>query len=303
MDDAYAGKFSYTAHLKGFGIVSLVICALVALFALLTALGVPAYKMDMSYAGGMVIKLDLGQQLTSEILDEGAALASKAGGVKVSASVSQTENTVLVLQSGPVSAEASDKIVAAVTQEYGKEKLASVVLVTANESSSSVKTTTITLLICVLVVLIYTAFRFGFNSALAAVICLIQNLAAMSLAYVLFRIPFGEAFLSAALFLSGVTLMLILAVYDRVRENSMMSVNHALSFSALADLSIPGAFRRVIGISAAGLIFVLVMTIGGQAHVRVFFGPLIFGILAGAYSSLFLASGLWSRLGGMKKRK
>ncbi|MBR4890597.1 MAG: hypothetical protein IKU15_04845 [Clostridia bacterium] len=87
-----------------------------------------------------------------------------------------------------------------------------------------------------------------------------------------------------------------IVVFDRIRENQGKVKRSDLS--ALVNTSLNQSVKRSIYTSFTTLIPVILLYILGVDSIKDFALPLIVGLLAGTYSSLFLAGPIW---GGMKK--
>ena len=83
-------------------------------------------------------------------------------------------------------------------------------------------------------------------------------------------------------------------VFDRIRENI---VKTEIAFSELLNLSISQTMSRTIMTSLTTLLALLALFIFGGEVVRGFVSAMIWGVLVGTYSSIFIASPLIAYLG------
>ena len=77
-------------------------------------------------------------------------------------------------------------------------------------------------------------------------------------------------------------------VYDRIREN--LRKYKKLDISALCDLSLNDTLSRTLLTSTTTILALIALFAFGGPVVRDFSGALIFGILIGTYSSIFIAT-------------
>ncbi|NLJ78402.1 MAG: protein translocase subunit SecF [Tissierellia bacterium] len=144
--------------------------------------------------------------------------------------------------------------------------------------------------------LIYITWRFRLNFAVAAIIALLHDILIMLSVYAIFGIPANSAFIAAILTILGYSINDTIVIFDRIREESR--INSKRSIEDIINHSIKKSLARTINTSLTTLIAVVVLYIIGVEAVKVLALPLIFGIIAGTYSSLFIASPIWWRLEG-----
>ena len=144
--------------------------------------------------------------------------------------------------------------------------------------------------------LIYIAIRFEFNFGVAALTALLHDVLITLAVYAIFNIPVNSSFIAAMLTIVGYSINDTIVVFDRIRENS-----HSMRRSTpaeIANVSINKTLARSINTSLTTLIIIGAVNIFVPT-VREFSFPLLIGIAAGAYSSIFIASPIWVLL---KKR-
>ncbi len=153
--------------------------------------------------------------------------------------------------------------------------------------------------IAVVAMLIYISWRFEFKFAVAAIIALLHDVLVTFSVYSIFRIPVNSAFIAAILTILGYSINDTIVIFDRIREE--LKLNPKKSLEEIINVSINKSLTRTINTSLTTLVAVLVLYIIGVEDVRVLALPLIFGIIAGTYSSLFIASPIWYELNNKGK--
>lgn len=151
-----------------------------------------------------------------------------------------------------------------------------------------------------ILMLIYVWIRFnimsGLFAGLTAVMALVHDIAIMLSVYVVFGIPLNETFIAAVLTILGYSINDTIVIYDRIRENSKISRKDTVE--GLVNKSINQSLTRTINTSITTLTAVVIVyifaSISGITSLKEFSLPIIVGILAGTYSSLFIASPLWA---------
>ena len=155
-------------------------------------------------------------------------------------------------------------------------------------------------LVAVVLMLIYITFRFELTSGLAAVTCLAHDLLIVLSAYIVFRVPFNTTFIAVALTILGYSINSSIIVFDRVRENRKYARREL--FEDTVEKSLWQTVGRTINTSITTLLTVGMIFIFGVTSLRQFTLPMIIGIIAGAYSSLFLAGSLWAKYRGLLRK-
>jgi len=163
-------------------------------------------------------------------------------------------------------------------------------------------------LIAVVLIIIYVWWRFKVMSLSAAVIgilALLHDAAVMLSVYAVFKIPLNEAFVAAILTILGYSINDTIIVYDRIRENSRLLRKTPLP--ELVNKSILQTLKRSINTMLTTLISILVVYIFAAVNniqsLKEFTFPLIIGMIAGSYSSIFIASPLWMMWRQARSRK
>ena len=151
----------------------------------------------------------------------------------------------------------------------------------------------IAVLVACVAMLVYIAIRFEFTFGVAAIGALIHDVLITLSVYAIFDIPVNSSFIAAMLTIVGYSINDTIVVFDRIREN-----NHSMRRSnpaEIANKSINKTLARSINTSLTTLIIIGAVNVFVPT-VREFSFPLLIGIAAGAYSSIFIASSLWYEL-------
>ena len=155
------------------------------------------------------------------------------------------------------------------------------------------KNALIAVLVACIAMLVYIAIRFEFAFGVAAIIALVHD--------VLITLSVYAIFDAAMLTIVGYSINDTIVVFDRIRENS-----HSMRRSTpteIANISINKTLARSINTSLTTLIVIGAVNVFVPT-VREFSFPLLVGITAGAYSSIFIASPVWVIIKGkMNKNK
>jgi len=190
-------------------------------------------------------------------------------------------------------------------------------LVGASVSSKLLQTSLIALTVALVLILAYIIIRFrtlgaennffsGLKSGLAAIIALIHDVSVM-MAFILiagwlFGLQITSTFVAAVVTIVAYSINNTIVTFDRIRDNKKRFVN--MDNLQLANKSVKDVFARSMFTSLTTIIAILILTILGIAALREFTLPILVGLIAGTYSSLFIAPFLWTVFNkGSKKVK
>ena len=139
-----------------------------------------------------------------------------------------------------------------------------------------------------LAILAYIWIRFEWQFALGAIIATAHDVILTIGMFVITQIEFNLSSIAAVLTIVGYSLNDTVVVYDRVRENLRRYKSKALP--DLLDLSINQMLSRTILTSVTTLLALGALWLFGGEVIRSFTFAMIFGVLIGTYSSIFIAA-------------
>lgn len=152
--------------------------------------------------------------------------------------------------------------------------------------------------------LCYIGIRFQLSSGLACILALLHDIIIMFAAMAIFRIEINSTFIAALITILGYSINNSIIVFDRVRENKKSIFNQAMSAEEIANKSIKETLLRSINTTITTLIMIVMVAALGVPDIRVFALPIIFGLIAGTFSSICIAPSFWAlfqRIGRKKK--
>lgn len=140
-------------------------------------------------------------------------------------------------------------------------------------------------------ILIYITFRFEWRFGIASVIALIHDVVIVIILYGVMRIPVNSSFIAAILTVVGYSINNTIVIFDRIRENlkNVKKVDRV----QLVDDSINQTLTRSINTSITTLLAIIALYVLGVPAIQDFALPLIVGIIAGTYSSIFISGPIW----------
>ena len=137
-------------------------------------------------------------------------------------------------------------------------------------------------------VLIYLAFRFQWKFAVGAIISLIHDVVVTMGILSFFQITFDLTVLAAVLAIIGYSLNDTIVVFDRVRENFRLLRKATLIENI--NISTTQTLLRTIATSVSTLLAIVALWVFGGDNLEGFSIALFVGVLAGTYSSIYIAN-------------
>ncbi len=152
-----------------------------------------------------------------------------------------------------------------------------------------------------LMILVYIWFRFEWEFAIGAVVTLLLDITKTVGFLVVTRLPFDLVMVAAILTILGYSTNDKVVVYDRVREN--LRKFKSMPLRDLIDLSINETLSRTVGTSTTVFLAALPLALFGGATLSAFAWTMMFGIIVGTSSSIFIAAPILLFLGEHRLRQ
>jgi preprotein translocase SecF subunit len=154
---------------------------------------------------------------------------------------------------------------------------------------------TIAVVTAIIAIVIYIWFRFEWQFAVGAVVSLLHDVLLTIGLFSLLRLDFNLSIIAAILTIVGYSLNDTVVVFDRIRE--FMRKYKLMPLADLIDFSINSVLPRTLLTSVTALLALLALYIWGGEVLRGFTFCMIWGVLIGTYSSIFIASPILILLG------
>jgi preprotein translocase subunit SecF len=188
-------------------------------------------------------------------------------------------------------ANVSDLIVALIAERFGEGtfEVARTEAVGPKVGSELQRKAILALLLSFSLTLIYLAFRFEWRFGVAAVIATFHDTILTLGLIAALRLEMSLATVAAVLTIIGYSLNDTIVVFDRAREN-LKKIGRRETYKFILNRSINETLPRTLLTSGTTLVALLSLFLLGGPIIRDFSLILIFGILIGTYSSIFVAS-------------
>ncbi|MGD6853756.1 protein translocase subunit SecDF [Bacillus infantis] len=279
-------RFDFVGHRRKFFIFSIAMAV-----AGIIALSVFKLNLGIDFVAGTRVEIQAEQTLTKSGIQE-----------ELSAVDLETDDVIISGDDGEIG-------VARFKDPLGKDKIAelkdhfddvyggepNVSTVSPTIGKELAKNAFYAVLIASIGIIIYVTIRFEIYMALAAVIALLHDAFFIIALFSIIRFEVDITFIAAVLTIVGYSINDTIVTFDRIREN-MHKKKRLKTFDDIAEV-VNKSLRQTLGRSVSTVITVVIAVIGllvfGSESIRSFSFALLVGLVAGTYSSLFIASQLW----------
>ena len=154
-------------------------------------------------------------------------------------------------------------------------------------SSSLFRDSIAALLIALVLILGYVAIRFRLSYSISSILALFHDVLAMLSFVLIFQLEVSSTTIAAVLTIIGYSINNTIVIFDRVREN--IKKEKGMDVDGIIALSVRQSLTRTVMTSLTTLVAIVPLAIFGSGDIQLFAVNLTWGIIAGAYSSNFLA--------------
>lgn len=279
-------RFDFVKHRRKFFIFSIAMAV-----AGIIALSVFRLNLGIDFVAGTRVEITAGQSVNkSEIQEELSKVGLETDDIIISG---DDQNIGVARFTDPLGKDKIAELKTHMNDVYGQEPNVSTVSPTVGKELA--KNAFKALLIASVGIIIYVTIRFEIYMALAAVIALLHDAFFIIALFSIIRFEVDITFIAAILTIVGYSINDTIVTFDRMREN-MQKKKRLKTFDDIADV-VNQSLRQTLGRSVSTVITVVIAVIGllifGSESIRSFSFALLIGLVAGTYSSLFIASQLW----------
>ena len=199
----------------------------------------------------------------------------------------------VIIKTRTLSVDEREKLNSALAQNFGvdAEKITAE-SISGAVSSEMKKDAVVATVIATILMLLYIWFRFkDFRFATSSVLALVHDVLVVIAFYALLRWSVGSTFIACILTIVGYSINATIVIFDRIRENKAL-LSRATK-EEIINTSVTETLTRSIYSSLTTFIMIFVLFIMGVSSIREFALPIMVGIVAGTYSSVFLSSIFW----------
>lgn len=188
------------------------------------------------------------------------------------------------------------------TSKYFEEKYDSkteIAVVSNIVKRDLIKNAIISLIFAFIGIIIYISLRYKFSYAVSAVLALLHDVLIIICLFAILKLEISSIFVAAILTIVGYSINNTIVIFDRIRENMKGVTSKKPSLSELKDvvnLSVKETLFRSINTTITTMLPIIMLIFMGAKEIFEFDIAILIGLIAGAYSSIFLSSQIWSIL-------
>ena len=252
---------------------------------------------SLDFVGGTATTVDFGEELSLEELDSKVQpVVSKVTGDNDIQFQKIQSSTSVIIKTKELDLDKRNELNAALEENFSNVKASEI---TAENISSIISGemrshAIMAVIIAVAAMLVYIFIRFrDIRFASSAVIALIHDICVVIAFYVWFRLSVGSSFIAVMLTILGYSINATIVIFDRIREN--LSVMRGESTKQIVNTSISQTLTRSLYSNLTTFIAILVLYLMSRSipSIQEFALPIIIGLIAGAFSSVFITGPLW----------
>ncbi|MEG2274724.1 MAG: protein translocase subunit SecF, partial [Clostridia bacterium] len=148
-----------------------------------------------------------------------------------------------------------------------------------------------------LLILIYIMFRFTMVSGIAAILALLHDVVILFALTVICRVQINTSFIAAIITIIAYSINNTIIIFDRCRENvKPFKGQKNIDYNGIGDESVRANMTRSIYTTLTTMVTIIFLAILGSDSIREFCVPILLGLCAGVFSSVFLATPMWSTM-------
>lgn len=263
--------------------------SIVAVISTVVGFFYPGLNLGIDFKGGTVLELNTGARPVDLASVRGALTALHIGDVQVQ-TFGQPNDAIVRFQTpkGANPAQVVTQVKSAITQVLGQVTFSRTDVVGPEVSNELKFSGAAALLIAIGLMLLYIWFRFELQFGLGAVVALFHDVILSFGLVLLLRLEFSLNIIAALLTIIGYSMNDTVVVFDRLRENRRKFKKMPLR--DLIDLSVNETLTRTVITGLTALLALSGLAVFGGESLRPLSIVLLFGIVIGTYSSIYVAS-------------
>ncbi|SEM68922.1 protein translocase subunit SecF [Paenibacillus sp. OV219] len=290
------GKFNFVEKARYFFIFSIIITILG-----IVTLGVFGLNYGVDFRAGSSVDIALKKDLSGQKTEIEKYLTDSGFG-KPGLTVGSNRVTI---RFDDVLTDAKEKeLKAGFSEKFDKEASMEVNTVDV-EIAKELQTNALkAVLVASIGIVIYVSIRFEWRFAVAAIVALLHDAFIVISLFSIFRLEVNLPFIVAVLTIIGYSINDTIVIFDRVRENLRFAkLKTSADVAKIVNVSIWQTLVRSINTVMTVVVAALCLLIFGSESIKLFSLAILFGLVSGAYSSIFIASPLWLLLKNKQKPK
>ena len=256
-------------------------------------------NLGLDFTGGTLIEVGYTDAADLDSIRAQLASADFSDAVVQNFGSSQDVLIRIAPREGVKAVDIGDQILAALRSENAMVDMRRIEFVGPNVGDELTEQGGLAMLVALICILIYVAMRFEWRFALGSVAALMHDVILTLGLFAVLRLEFDLTILAAVLAVIGYSLNDTIVVSDRIREN-FRKVRKGTP-EEIINISLTQTLNRTIITSLTTILVLLALFFKGGALIHGFATALLFGVVIGTYSSIYVASSFALFLGISKE--
>ena len=284
MLNIYKKNLPFLKYYKAFYILSLVLI-IISFFSLFTK----GLNLGIDFKGGTVIEMQFNKEFSANKIRQGL-LSQNLGDVKVK-EFGNNKSFLAVLEKKSGESNFIPSIKSNLEKNLNENiNFRRVEMVGPKISSELTKSGIYAVLIALVLMLFYIWLRFEWQFSLGSILALCHDVILTLGTFSLIGFEFNLSIIAAVLTIVGYSMNDTVVIYDRIREN--LKKDEQTDLKELINISINETLPRTLKTSITTLLALIAIYFFGGEILKGFSFALIWGVIVGTYSSIFVASPL-----------
>ncbi|WP_083955759.1 protein translocase subunit SecF [Brevibacillus parabrevis] len=290
-------RFDIVKNRRKFFIFSSAIIIIGFLFMMFQGL-----HLGVDFKAGTRLDIYVGKEFKPE--DVEAVLKQEIPNVAFSKVTPYGQNQAYTRFDQTISSDTLMKTEEALKKKFGDQVTKQVSSVDPSIAQEMVKKAAIAVGIASLGIVIYIAIRFQLLFGIACVVGLLHDVIIPIALFSVFDLEVDITFIAALLTILGYSINDKIVIFDRIRENLRTMKSKTIpDLEHLVNVSLWQTMRRSVYTVATVFFTALAIAVLGSESIRNFSLALLFGLVSGTYSSIFIAAQVWVNLKERNMRK
>ncbi|WP_100656416.1 protein translocase subunit SecF [Alteromonas flava] len=277
----------------------MMILSTILIIGSIVALTTNKLNLGLDFTGGTLIEVGYPNTANLERIRVQLTEADFADAIVQNFGSSQDVLIRIAPREGVNSATIGDQILAALRAEGEQVDMRRIEFVGPNVGEELTEQGGLAMLVALICILIYVAMRFEWRFALGSVGALAHDVIITLGLFAVLQLEFDLTILAAVLAVIGYSLNDTIVVSDRIREN-FRKVRKGTP-EEIINISLTQTLNRTIVTSLTTVLVLLALFFKGGALIHGFATALLFGVIIGTYSSIYVASSVALSLGISKE--
>ncbi|QJR82019.1 protein translocase subunit SecF [Alteromonas pelagimontana] len=265
----------------------------------LVSLGVNSLNWGLDFTGGTLIEVGYSQSADLTKIRHELTAANFEDAVVQNFGTSEDVLIRISPREGVKAATIGNQVLEALRADGSDVEMRRIEFVGPNVGDELTEQGGLAMLVALLCILVYVAMRFEWRFSLGSVAALVHDVILTLGLFSFLQIEFDLTVLAALLAVIGYSLNDTIVVCDRIREN-FRKIRKAEPVEVI-NISLTQTLSRTVITSLTTILVLVALYYKGGALIHGFATALLFGVVVGTYSSIYIASSVALALGISKE--